>query len=268
MDDNSFPCVIEGGYNTSYINSLLTTLFYKKNEYLKELLNGEPTQTAGYYLQELIKSNYIEPLCKNYTIKNDVINEIRNISISVYWKNKYNKINLNENEYQLKSKMNKLITLNVSKDFYEHIAKKAGEENKNLSAKTASVNGSSLVGISTALANNNINEAHKVDPSEYVELYRNDDFILTIPLTHSASKKYGSDAKWCTTKKDCDKDFKKHLELGVLGYVVIRNNELKERLGSNAFAIYRLFGDGVGRSIVFDDQNNEYRNGLAFIVSA
>ncbi len=112
-----------------------------------------------------------------------------------------------------------------------------------------------------------INEAHKVDPSEYVELYRNDDFILTIPLTHSASKKYGSDAKWCTTKKDCDKDFKKHTELGVLGYVVIRNNELKERLGSNAFAIYRLFGDGVGRSIVFDDQNNEYRNGESWLAN-
>jgi hypothetical protein len=111
----------------------------------------------------------------------------------------------------------------------------------------------------------NITEAHKVDPNEYVELFRNDDFILTIPLTHSASKKYGSDAKWCTTKKDCDKDFKRHLELGVLGYIVIRNNELKEKLGSNAFAIYRLFGDGVGRSLVFDDQNNEYKNGETWI---
>ncbi len=104
-------------------------------------------------------------------------------------------------------------------------------------------------------------EAHKVDEGEYVELYRDDNFILTIPLTHNASKKYGSDAKWCTTKKDCDKDFKRHLGLGVLGYIVVRNNDLKKRLENNAFAMYRLFGDGPGRTLVFDDQNNEYKNG-------
>ena len=111
----------------------------------------------------------------------------------------------------------------------------------------------------------NIQEAHKVDKDEYVELYRDKDFILTIPLTHEASKKYGSDTKWCTTKKDCNKDFKKHTKLGVLGYIVVRDNELKERLGSNAFAIYRLKGDDFTRTIAFDDQNNEYRNGESWL---
>jgi hypothetical protein len=110
-----------------------------------------------------------------------------------------------------------------------------------------------------------VHEAHKVEKDEYVELYRDKDFILTIPLTHDASKKYGSDTKWCTTKKDCDKDFKKHTELGVLGYIVVRDKELKERLGSNAFALYRLKGDDFTRTIAFDDQNNEYRNGESWL---
>lgn len=113
--------------------------------------------------------------------------------------------------------------------------------------------------------NPTISEAHKVDKDKYVELYRDKDFILTIPLTHKASKKYGSDTKWCTTTKDCDKDFKKHTELGVLGYIVVRDKELKERLGSNAFAIYRLKGDDITRTITFDDQNNEYRNGESWL---
>jgi hypothetical protein len=73
-----------------------------------------------------------------------------------------------------------------------------------------------------------LKEVHKVSTDESVELYRDDDFILTIPLTHSASRKYGSDTKWCTTKRDCDKDFNKHIKLGVLGYIVIRNKEIKE----------------------------------------
>lgn len=106
-----------------------------------------------------------------------------------------------------------------------------------------------------------LKEAHKISTDESVELYRDDDFILTIPLTHSASRKYGSDTKWCTTKRDCDKDFIKHIKLGVLGYIVIRNKEIKEKLGSNAFAIYRLYGKNPNNFITFDDQNNEYRNG-------
>lgn len=113
--------------------------------------------------------------------------------------------------------------------------------------------------------NPNIQETHKVEKDEYVELYRDKDFILTIPLTHRASKKYGSDTKWCTTKKECDKDFQKHLEMGVLGYIVVRDNELKERLDNNAFAIYRLKGDDLTRTIAFDDQNNEYRNGESWL---
>jgi hypothetical protein len=80
-NENIFPLVIEGGFNTSYISSFLISLFYKKNNYIKELLNGQPKKPSGYYLQEIIKINFINPILKNYSIKNDVINEIRNYLI-------------------------------------------------------------------------------------------------------------------------------------------------------------------------------------------
>ncbi len=107
----------------------------------------------------------------------------------------------------------------------------------------------------------NLKEKYKIPKDEFVELYRDNDFILTIPLTHEASKKYGSDTKWCTTTKECSKKFEDHTNLGVLGYITIRDKELKNKLENNAFALYRLYGDDVNRTIVFDDQNNEYRNG-------
>jgi hypothetical protein len=77
-ESDKIPCVIEGGYNTSYITSLLSAFFYKENEHLKSILLNQPNNNSGYYLQELIKVNYIEPLRKHYTIKSDALNEIRN----------------------------------------------------------------------------------------------------------------------------------------------------------------------------------------------
>ena len=75
---DKIPCVIEGGYNTSYITSLLSALFYKENEHLKSILLQQPNNKSGYYLQDIIKVNYIEPMRKHYTIKSDILNEIRN----------------------------------------------------------------------------------------------------------------------------------------------------------------------------------------------
>jgi hypothetical protein len=77
-ETNIIPCVIEGGFCTSYINALLSALFYKNNEHLHNLLISDPTNSSGYYLQEIIKTNYIEPLRRHYTIKSDILNEIRN----------------------------------------------------------------------------------------------------------------------------------------------------------------------------------------------
>jgi hypothetical protein len=72
------PCVIEGGFNTSYINAMFTAFFYKDNQYLNKLLEITPSKSSAFYLQELIKTNFIEPIRKHYSLKSDIINEIRN----------------------------------------------------------------------------------------------------------------------------------------------------------------------------------------------
>ena len=38
------PCVIEGGFNTSYLNAILSAFFYKDNLYLNKLLDSTPSK--------------------------------------------------------------------------------------------------------------------------------------------------------------------------------------------------------------------------------
>ena len=46
-----------------------------------------------------------------------------------------------------------------------------------------------------------ITEKFKVSSDEYIKLYKNNNFELVVPLTFEASKKYGANAKWCTTTR-------------------------------------------------------------------
>lgn len=106
-----------------------------------------------------------------------------------------------------------------------------------------------------------LNEKFKVGSEEYIKLLDTDKFLLIIPLTHGASCKYGATTKWCTTSKEDVKKFEDHINLGVLAYLIIKDNEIIQKLKNAKFALYRLFTDGPGRTIVFDELNNEYRNG-------
>ena len=83
-----------------------------------------------------------------------------------------------------------------------------------------------------------INEKFKVSPDEYVKLFKNDNFELVVPLTFEASKKYGANAKWCTTSKCDDTMFNKHNKMGSLAYLIIKNPEIAQRLGNNKFGLY------------------------------
>jgi len=81
-------------------------------------------------------------------------------------------------------------------------------------------------------------EKFKVEPHEYIKLFENDEFLLVIPLTFEASCKYGAGTKWCTTSKDNDDMFKKHNRMGSLGYVIIKNKELQDKLESTKFGMF------------------------------
>jgi ubiquitin C-terminal hydrolase len=80
-----YPCVVENGYNTCYIDSLLIALFYKNNNYIYSLLDLEPKNPESYYLQGLIKLKFVDPIKRNFSISSSIINEIRNYSIMCGW---------------------------------------------------------------------------------------------------------------------------------------------------------------------------------------
>ena len=112
-----------------------------------------------------------------------------------------------------------------------------------------------------------INEKFKVGPEEYDKLYEDDKFLLVIPYTHEASCKYGAGTKWCTTGRDDkgSKWFEKHDKVGALGYLIIKDKELSDKVDSSKFGLYINRPDSNylgGRYaaplgiIIYDDANN------------
>jgi len=83
--NNITPCVVENGYNTCYLDSLLISLFYKENNNITYILEHTPKNPDGFYLQELIKNKFINPIQRNYSITSNIINEIRNYSVICGW---------------------------------------------------------------------------------------------------------------------------------------------------------------------------------------
>jgi hypothetical protein len=112
-----------------------------------------------------------------------------------------------------------------------------------------------------------ITEKFKIEPSEYEKLYEDNNFLLVVPFTHEASCKYGAGTKWCTTGRD-DKGsewFTKHNNAGSLGYLIIKNNELSDKLGSTKYGLFinkpdtNYLGGRYAAPlgiIVYDDKNN------------
>jgi hypothetical protein len=97
MENNKYKYkyqfIIEKGYKTSYISSLLMGLFYKSNTNLEVLINTFPDNPAIIYLQELIKDNFVYQVRKHFSIKNQNINEIRNYMLINKYINKQDIIN-------------------------------------------------------------------------------------------------------------------------------------------------------------------------------
>jgi hypothetical protein len=82
-DNEQIFSVIEDGYNTSYIDSVLICLFYKQD--INFILEETPKKQEGFYLQELIKNKFVNPIQRNYSITSNIMNEIRNYSVICGW---------------------------------------------------------------------------------------------------------------------------------------------------------------------------------------
>lgn len=110
-----------------------------------------------------------------------------------------------------------------------------------------------------------INEGFKVDKSEYKKIYDDENYLLVVPLTHTASCKYGANTKWCTTKRDDDSDFEEHITMGVLAYLIIKNPNIYNQMSSQKYGLYRGNGYELKDLIVYDELNNEHLNGVRFL---
>ena len=108
-------------------------------------------------------------------------------------------------------------------------------------------------------------EKFKVPKNEYLKLYEDSDVVLVIPMSHLASCKYGAKTKWCTTNRDDDEMFDEHHSSGVLGYIIVKNNEIAQDLGGGKFALYKQWNDTP--TIVYDERNGEHLDGEAWIVN-
>jgi hypothetical protein len=93
MSKTNIFFAFDDGYNTSYIDSLIIGLFYDK-EQSSNLLNINPNNNAFYYVQEMIKHDFIDAIHLNYSVSYNTINEFRNFLIACGWKNNENIINL------------------------------------------------------------------------------------------------------------------------------------------------------------------------------
>lgn len=63
--------------------------------------------------------------------------------------------------------------------------------------------------------------------NEIVKVFEDDEWLLIRPLTYLASKKYGSNTKWCTTQSDNPEYFLKYTKKGVLIYCINKVNGYK-----------------------------------------
>jgi hypothetical protein len=62
---------------------------------------------------------------------------------------------------------------------------------------------------------------------EIVKVFEDDEWLLLRPLTYSASKKYGSNTKWCTTQETNSEYFIKYSSKGVLIYCINKKTGYK-----------------------------------------
>ena len=63
--------------------------------------------------------------------------------------------------------------------------------------------------------------------NQIIKVYENDEWLLVRPLTYLASKKYGSNTKWCTTQSNNTEYFIKYSSKGVLIYCINKKNGYK-----------------------------------------
>jgi hypothetical protein len=57
------------------------------------------------------------------------------------------------------------------------------------------------------------------------KIYEDEEWLILIPLTYEASKKYGSNTKWCTASESTSEQYKSYTRDGLLIYIIHKGKE-------------------------------------------
>ena len=69
--------ILEDGYNSDYIYSLIIALFYIPSDGLNKIINCDTNNSNTYYIQEYIKTKFIYPIHRNKSIEASIVNKLR-----------------------------------------------------------------------------------------------------------------------------------------------------------------------------------------------
>lgn len=78
---------------------------------------------------------------------------------------------------------------------------------------------------------------YKISKDERIVISDTDNFLQVVPLTYTASCKYGSDTKWCVTGERGETAFQGYIDRNSdVSMIMIKNPEIKEIFGTGKFA--------------------------------
>lgn len=80
-----YNIILEDGYHSDYIYSVLISLFYSQCDGLNKLINTDTDNSNTYYLQEYIKRKFIYQLHKNLSIEACIVNKLRIFLYNCGW---------------------------------------------------------------------------------------------------------------------------------------------------------------------------------------
>src|SRR5271169_718988 len=89
VNTNINKIVLEDGYNTDYIYSMITALFYIPTDGTNRIINCDShdinINVNAYYIQEFIKSKFIYQIHRSMSIESSIVNKFRLFLYNCGW---------------------------------------------------------------------------------------------------------------------------------------------------------------------------------------